>query len=326
MRRATLVVIGLTLAGAPAAAQDSTPDKPSADPVLGGPKVEEDAGQATIVERGFDGEMRSAQGPAELAALEKLDLDEGTRAAVRAALDERAAIVDGILADHLGLFMKVRGVLQSMRSGGERRMDADARAAMTEFREVITPLTARGPLREEIARLLPDGARDQFEAMLREHDEAMMAQRRAEMGDRAPGGDRSPDAMTMGERPADAMGEGSPEDRRGARRGGQRGGMGAGAGAERAGAFRSYFAEFRDSYDRVVGQRQADFEANVQRLGLTPEQVAILRSTTREVIGDVGPNSTQEQRRAAFEAFLGKLPADERREVLRKMREMRTNP
>lgn len=306
MRRATLAVIGLTLAGPLAAAQDSTPGKPSADPVLGGPKVEEDAGRATIVERGFDGEMRTAQGPAELAALEKLDLDEGTRAAVQAALDERAAIVDGILSEHFELFLKVRGALQSMRSGGERRMDADARAAMTEFRQVIAPLTARGPLREEIARLLPDGARDQFEAMLREHDEAMMAQRRAEMGDRSP----------------DAMGQGSPEDRQGARRRGQRGGQG----AERAGAFRSYLGEFRDSYDRVIGQRKEDFDAFVKKLGLTPEQEGKLRDVTRKSASENGPNATPEQRREAIDSFLRSLPADERREVLRKLREARTNP
>ena len=307
MRRAMVTMIGLALAGGVAPAHDQNPDKPPAGGVLGGPKVREDAGRATIVARGFDGQMRAPEGPPELAALDRLELDEGTRAAVQAALDERAAIVDGILAEHFELFLRVRGVLQAMRSGGERRLDADARETMGEFRRAIGALTARGTVREEIGRLLPEGAREQFEAMVREHDEAVAAQRREAVGEQTPG----------------EVGEGAAEDRPGARARGQRGGRASKRAGERGGAFRSYLAEFRDSYDRVVGQRKEDFEAMVKKLGLTAEQEAKLRDAARRSLGESGPNATPEQRREVIEVFLESLPADERREVIAKARGVR---
>lgn len=292
MRRATAAVIGLALAApswAPASAQDagSAGPKPSAEPVLGGPRVEEPPARATIVERGFDGSMRAIDGPPEFAALARLELDGPTRAAVRAALDERASVIDGILADHFSLFLEVRGALQAARSGGQRGLGGDARETLGEFRGAIAPLTTRGTLREEIARLLPPDARGEFESMMREHDEAAAAQREGPTGERPRGGERA------------------------------RG---------RAGALRSYLAEFRDSYERVVGQRQEDFEATLKKLALTPEQEAKLRDATRRALAENGPGATPEQRRAAIEAFLRELPAGERREVIAKLRALRAGP
>lgn len=130
-------------------------DSPPAD-VLSGPKVAETTSERTLVQRDFSGKVRRLEVPPEEAAIELLTLDEGARARVQRVLDERAAIMDRILADNLDLLVR-------FQSARERR---DRLKLLGEFRVAMEPLEARGTLRAELRAELPKSEAGRFDQLV----------------------------------------------------------------------------------------------------------------------------------------------------------------
>lgn len=140
------------------------PEQTEGAPLLMGPRVISEPGEGggpartesmtsdkpTLIERSFNGSMKRLDERPEIAALERLTLSEGERAAVHEVLTLRVASVRRVLDESMDLFLEVQGLRQSGVLGGslvagERRgTDSDERRAAMEklaaLRERIMPL------------------------------------------------------------------------------------------------------------------------------------------------------------------------------------------
>ncbi len=116
---------------------------------LAGPKVSA-AAAATLVERDFQGRLRRLDLPPEEAALELISLTAEQRAACSAILQERAVILDKVVAGNLDLLVELANASQA----GDKA--ALLRLAGEVYRE-LEPLRRRGSLESEFLRALPEG-------------------------------------------------------------------------------------------------------------------------------------------------------------------------
>lgn len=159
------IILALLAAGA-LAQDDAT--------LLAGPDVDGDAKATTLVVRGYDGMVKDLDVPVDEAAIDLLDLDEMTIAEIDRIVTERAAILDKVVIDNIGLLVE----LQSARGNQERR-----REIHRELFDAAAPLLRRGPLRDEIAGVLDDARRTTYLEIIDEYERAMLTQARAEAED-----------------------------------------------------------------------------------------------------------------------------------------------
>lgn len=141
-----------------ALAQDAQPANP-----LSGPKVESPAEKPTLVQRDFNGWIKTLDEPAEEAALRLLPLSDDERAKTDAVIRERAAILDGVIRDNLVLLLRIQG----LRLEGEAKEDATA--ALRELAEKLRPLRERGAAKEEIAGKLSAENAAKFRSLFDEY-------------------------------------------------------------------------------------------------------------------------------------------------------------
>lgn len=165
------VLVCAALASLPAPATRADDTKPAADP-LAGPSVAAAAQQRTLIERDADGKiMRLDRAPAE-AAVRLLNLGPDVQRDVDRILTERAAILDGLVAEHLREIVEIAGANQS----GDR---AGAMRKLMELAPYAKPLRERGQVGEELARVLPEGQAKRVRQMVQEYTQALMAEERA---------------------------------------------------------------------------------------------------------------------------------------------------
>ncbi len=158
VKRSFGVVGWLVLTGA-AWGQPSANDGPASEPpadMLSGPRVAETTSERTLVQRDFSGKVKRLEIPPEEAALELLTLDKSVRSRVQRILDERAAIMDGILARNIDLLIR-------FQSARERR---DRMKLLGEFRAAMEPLQERGTLRAELRAELPKSEAARFDELV----------------------------------------------------------------------------------------------------------------------------------------------------------------
>lgn len=295
-----------------------------ADP-LSGPRVREggsaSGGEPTLVERAFDGTLRTYDVRIEEAAAERLDLKDSERAAVRRVLDERAAAMDAIVRENIELLLK--GV--AAQQAGDR---AAQRAHLAEMREAFGPLGERGGLLSELAAALPAEKALRLRAMVQEYWRARVrdevnAQRREriremEGGEKEAmppaGGDRGPDEAPADDPPGGMMDEENPR---------------AASRAERAEAARilprlmlqEFGREVKRSYDRIAAEGQRRLEESIAALGLSPEQEGRVRRLVTEFAQESKLNPTAAQRTAFFARVLKELTPEQRKKLVRMARQ-----
>lgn len=281
---------------------------------LAGPKVAPGDRPATLIERNMDGSMRRPDAPIAEAALERLELDEATRVKVELLLAERAGVIDSIVKQNLE-------ALNTMRTDREARGPEVRMEHNRLLSEMFKPVLEKGPLESQVAALLPEAQRETYLGMIREHREAMIAERmrnaRGPRGDgTGPGEGRGPrggpgmdDPMLFDDetpppprRRPEGRGEGRPEFAPGSPEAERR------AMAMQLDAMRF---EIQRSVERVTGERRDRLESIVKELDLTPEQEAKVTALLRQR-GEALRNDDPAARREIMRAIAEELSPEQR--------------
>lgn len=280
---------------------------------LAGPKVAPGDRPATLIERNMDGTMRRPDAPLPEAALERLDLDEATRVKVELFLAERAGVIDSIVKQNLE-------TLNTMRTDREARGPEVRREHAQRLMELFKPVLEKGPLEAQIAALLPEAQREPYLGMIREHREAMIAERlrnaRGPRGDRpGPGDGRGPrggpgmpdpmlfdDDLPPPPRGPEGRGSGRPEFAPGSPEAERR------AMAVQLDTLRF---EIQRSVERITGERRDRLESIVKELDLTPEQEAKVAALLRQR-GEAMRNEDPAARREIMRAIADELTPEQR--------------
>ncbi|MCC6675748.1 MAG: hypothetical protein IT436_01265 [Phycisphaerales bacterium] len=175
-------VIGLALVAAASLAVDP-PTTPTASPTspLAGPRVFSAPAVITLVETDYSGRVRRVEGTPEEAALGLLGLTAAERADVERVLQVRARVLDEIVRDNLLLLNKVDTASKAGRK-------LETLLSIVELYAKFQPIRDRGVLHDEIEAALPAPARGEFNRLLGEYWDAIIAE-----GMRGPaGGDDRP--------------------------------------------------------------------------------------------------------------------------------------
>jgi hypothetical protein len=138
------------------------------DGVLGGPSVAGEPEEATLVERGFNGEVLPLDAPPAIAAIDLLELDEETEQALHALLSERARIMDGIVLSNIELLTEIETVMSVGRPVEKLSVIRRGLAA-------LEPARAWGRLEDRLAEALPGPQRARYLALVEEYEEAAFA-------------------------------------------------------------------------------------------------------------------------------------------------------
>jgi hypothetical protein len=167
---AVAAAAGVCCAGQPPA-ESAAPSVPVVEqPALAGPAVrEEEAAPRSLVVTGFDGFVRRPEVPVEFAAAELLALDDGARAAVDAIAAERALLLDEFVSTNLNLLTEVE---TASNTGDGLEMLALGQRAWRE----LEPLRAKGPLSDRVRAALPEGQRAEYDRLLLEYWNAVIAE------------------------------------------------------------------------------------------------------------------------------------------------------
>lgn len=153
------------------------------EPLLAGPRLDEEGAERTIVRFDFNGGLRRLDKSPEEAALNALNLDSVTRDAADDILSERFSALDEAVRDNLDLLVE----LNAARQAGNKPEAASLVQQLIERLESIrTSARSRGRLRDRLAILLPESDRREFHRMVDEYwravvrDEIQLAQARRE--------------------------------------------------------------------------------------------------------------------------------------------------
>lgn len=174
-------VIGLALVAAASLAVNPPVITTPTPAPLSGPRVSSAPAIATLVETDYAGNVRRVEGTPEEAALEILGLAAGERAGVEQVLQARARVLDEIVRDNLLLLNKIDTASKAGRK-------LDTLLSIVELYAKFQPIRDRGLLHDEVEAALPARARGEFNRLIGEYWDAIIAE-----GMRGPvGGDVRP--------------------------------------------------------------------------------------------------------------------------------------
>lgn len=301
MHAPRIAPVGLSLvliASACAAGQETTePPKPDAAPAsagageeppspLSGPTVK-DGGSAgggekgggamagargSLVERDFDGKIKELEVRPEEAALALLDLTEGERKRCAAVLDERAALMDGLVREHIDLLLELRAA----RAGGD---PAVVKALTKQMRAAFAPLGEGGGLLEKLAANMPKGQADKLRALTDEYYRAVAADERKTMDwkDAGPAGEKRANAAAMIRVALETLGQ-----------------------------------EIKRSYERMAAEGTQRLERLIAALELDGEQESAMRRLASDYAQKTKLNPTGAQRAELFGEIFRMLSPEQR--------------
>jgi hypothetical protein len=148
------------------AAYSQTPSNAGSSNPLAGPRVEAKERKATLIARDFEGKLRRLETTAEEAGLELLELTDEERAACRRILDERAAILDKVVAGNLDLLVEIGNASQAGDKAALLRLAG-------EVYKKLEPLRQRGTLQKELSGVLPEKKAVRLQDLAREYRSAV---------------------------------------------------------------------------------------------------------------------------------------------------------
>ncbi|MCE7973109.1 MAG: hypothetical protein DYG92_02105 [Leptolyngbya sp. PLA1] len=259
--------------------------QPADSPPLGGPKVREEPARPTIITRNFDGSVKPPEGTAEEAVLDLLGLgsmgaspeDHEAAERVRVILAKRGKVLEDFVFDNVALLTK----LDTAGNTGDK---ADQLALLAEAFRKLAPLREGGPLSSQIRAALPRGKAEQFDAILREYWEAVIA---------------------------DRMSRAKPE-----------GGFPSRLEAIAAARLESLGREIERSFYRLLMSGEFIYRVATRGLTLTPEQSRRLRAVIEEHYRVTGGNDDEAANRRLFAKSIAVLDDDQKPRFIRNLREL----
>lgn len=150
----------------PPAGSPPSPSPAASDPLAGPSVGDRAAGLPSLVRKDFDGKLVRLEAPPAELALDQLDLPADVRARIDQALAERAAILDKVVRENIGLLMRLGAAGDSGRPGEAIRL-------LGELLAKLQPLSQRGSFEDEAARLMPQPQQDRYKAIIREYYDAV---------------------------------------------------------------------------------------------------------------------------------------------------------
>lgn len=259
---AGLLPLGPTMAQQPAASQ----------PALGGPKIREEPAKATLIERDFSGKLKRLDSSPEEVALPLLNLDADTKAKTDAILAERAAILDKAVIDNLDLVIQIHNAKESGDKAEKLRL-------LGELMKHLKPLTARGPLVDELAATMPKPQADTFKKLVADYRDAAIAENQA-------------DAKARGEKLTQRQ-------------------------ATIRENLVTLGLDIKRSYNRQITARVADFERILAELNLSPEQETKVRNMVVEFAQQTKGRPTADDKRSLFFKIMAVLDSEQQKTLMR---------
>lgn len=293
-----VTLLGGLMLGTAADAGPAPDPVPSTEPVgsddadlLRGPSVAPRTAQASLVQRGFDGELVRLEERPEVAALRLLELDEPTRAAVDAIVLERSVRASELASEHARLVLGIRSTLASQ----DRRAIAQL---MREVRSAFEPLM-EPRFRDVLAEALPAEPRGEFVRMVDGYVEALAAE--------------------------PMEGAGGMMERRERGMGGERSRRFAGMETIRV-ELQLTMTEVLLAYRATIEEAQAMGDAFYEAIDATPEQRAKIQSLfmARSPLSGDKENATGESRRALIAEVYALLTPEQRRKAAAYFRDTRS--
>lgn len=256
---------------APITASFAMADEP---PPLAGPKVPDPekprSDSPSIVSREFDGKMRPLGTSPVAAALAQLDLDETTRKAADEVLAARARDMDAFVRDNL----QQLALLKNAKDSGDRE---GFRRELLAVLQLAKPITDKGSLVEQVARVLPADRANQLRTMVADHARAKVADRM--------------DSDASGQRPAGRFQAVIAE---------QLGGIG---------------EEIKAAYERTIKSKSGELERISKHLNLTAEQESRIQQAYVDLFQKTAGKPTRVQRFALFSSMFSELTPEQKRLV-----------
>ncbi|MEL6328087.1 MAG: hypothetical protein AAFR38_00360 [Planctomycetota bacterium] len=279
----TLAIAGLAGLASAQTTDTTTPDAG----LLSGPEVRENQTGESLASFGMTPMMRGPDmTPVAERALERLELDEPTRAEIDEILGERAAAIDAVVRDNLDLFT---------RRFDQRGLSKEEREAIQQqAAEALAPITENGPLVRQIAQALPEDQREPYIRAIAEHRDLIRQRREMRRMQQPAEGDaqrpqRNRAGARAGDRPEPMLFRDDPAaapkrpERASNRQAQNRQAQNRQAQNRQAMRLMGQVArsdtqtELRRSLDRVLGTKVRGYELLVSELDLTQEQQAKLR-------------------------------------------------
>lgn len=272
----------------PLMALSATAQQPVDASPLGGPKVQEQASRPTIITRNFDGSVKPPEGTAEEAVLELLSVggagamgaspeERGAGERVRVILAKRGKVLEDFVFENVALLTK----LDTAGNTGDK---ADQLRLLAEAFRQLAPLREGGPLSSQIRAALAEAKGAEFDLILREYWEAVIA---------------------------DRMSRAKPE-------GGFPSRLEAIAGAR----LESLGKEIERSFYRLLMSGEFIYRVATRGLTLTPEQSRRLRAVIEEHYRLTGGNDDEAANRRLFARSIAVLDDDQKPRFIRNLREL----
>ncbi|MFZ2875619.1 MAG: hypothetical protein WAZ94_14185 [Phycisphaerales bacterium] len=287
MRTCVAMVLVQSLVTPPMALSAPAPQPADPSP-LGGPKVREQPSRPTIIVRNFDGSVKPPEGTAEEAVLELLGVggagamgaspeEQQAGERVRVILATRGKVLEDFVFENVALLTKLDTAGNTGNKADQLRLLAEA------FRQ-LAPLREGGPLSSQIKAALPEAKGVEFELILREYWEAVIA---------------------------DRMSRAKPE-------GGFPSRLEAIAGAR----LESLGKEIERSFYRLLLSGEFIYRVATRGLTLTPEQSRRLRAVIEEHYRVTGGNDDEAANKRLFAKSIAVLDDDQKPRFIRNLREL----
>lgn len=283
--RTFVAVVLVRLLVTPLVGLSATAAQPVDASPLSGPRVQEQASRPTIIARNFDGSVKPPEGTAEEAVLELLGLtamgaspeeqEAGER--VRVILAKRGKVLEDFVFENVALLTK----LDTAGNTGDK---ADQLRLLAEAFRQLAPLREGGPLSSQIKAALPEAKGAEFDLILREYWEAVIA---------------------------DRMSRAKPE-------GGLPSRLEAIAGAR----FESLGKEIERSFYRLLMSGEFIYRVATRGLTLTPEQSRRLRAVIEDHYRVTGGNDDEAANKRLFARSIAVLDDDQKPRFIRNLREL----
>lgn len=153
------------------------------EPLLAGPRLDEEGAERTIVRFDFNGGLRRLDKSPEEAALNALNLDSVTRDATDDILSERFTALDDAVRDNLDLLVELNAARQA---GNKPEAASRVQQLIERLESIRTSARSWGRLRDRLGIVLTESDRRDFHRMVDEYwravvrDEMQQAQARKE--------------------------------------------------------------------------------------------------------------------------------------------------
>jgi hypothetical protein len=241
---------------------------------LSGPIVPRAPERPTIVQYDFNSRIRRPETSPEHAAILLLNLPAPVQARADEVFARRAALIDGFVARNLLL-------LQELDTAGKAGDKLDQLVLILRALEEVRPILEAGPMRDQVAGVLPAPDAGRFRSMVGEYWSAVLAESLRDA--RAAGKRNARWQIDLGER------------------------------------FRHLGAEIAQSYERQVASGTLIIDYLMTGLDLTPEQVTTINGLKLDMLQRAGMRPAEKDQQQLAVGALAYLNPEQRAKVIKRL-------